>query len=349
VWGIALKILRLFRKPSLLATPNLWLRLLLTHALVMALGIVIIATISNIFTTNFADPLIAAVVSLISVCVVSFLVSLMIRHPLERMEAVVHRLAAGELDVRMPISRIPEINRLGVSFNHMAVSLQDIEQRRHELTSDLAHELRTPVTVIHGYLEMLNDSVMEITPEIRCQLLQEAGRLQRLISSLLELSKVEAGYLPLNLQSYLPQPLMQEVLSIFAIESQKVNCDLKLKLPAYLPNIYADPDRFKQVLINLVSNAITYSQNGNVTIRARSDVDYLWIDVTDTGIGIAPDDVPRVFDRFWRADRSRNLKTGGSGIGLAIVKRLVELQGGNIEVESELNKGSTFRFSIPLE
>jgi len=217
------------------------------------------------------------------------------------------------------------------------------------LTSDLAHELRTPVTVIHGYLEMLNDSVMEITPEIRCQLLQEAGRLQRLISSLLELSKVEAGYLPLNLQSYLPQPLMQEVLSIFAIESQKVNCDLKLKLPAYLPNIYADPDRFKQVLINLVSNAITYSQNGNVTIRARSDVDYLWIDVTDTGIGIAPDDVPRVFDRFWRADRSRNLKTGGSGIGLAIVKRLVELQGGNIEVESELNKGSTFRFSIPLE
>ena len=315
----------------------------------MVLGIVIIATISNIFTTNFADPLIATVVSFISVCVVSFLVSLMIRHPLERMETVVHRFGGGELDVRMPTSRIPEINRLGVSFNHMAVSLQDIERRRYELTSDLAHELRTPLTVIHGYLEMLDDGVAEFTPEIRCQMLQEAGRLQRLISNLLELSKVEAGYLPLNLQSCPPQPLMQEVLHLFAIESQKATCDLKLKLPASLPKIYVDPDRFKQILINLVSNAITYSLNGSITIRAWAGVAYLWIDVIDTGIGIAPEDLSRVFDRFWRADRSRNLKTGGSGIGLAIVKRLVELQGGTIEVRSELNKGSTFRFSIPLE
>jgi len=314
----------------------------------MVLGIAIIATISNLFTTNFADPLIAAVVSSISVCVVSFLISLMIRHPLERMESVVRRFAAGELDVRMPTSKIPEINRLGVSFNHMAVSLQDIEQRRQELTSDLAHELRTPVTVIHGYLEMLDDSVTELTPEINRQLLQETGRLQRLINNLLELSKVEAGYLPLNLQSCPPQPLLEEVLHIFAIESRKVNCDLNLKLSANLPSIYADPDRFKQILINLVSNAITYSPDGSVTIWVSADVAHLWIDIIDTGIGIAPDDVPRVFDRFWRADRSRNLKTGGSGIGLAIVERLVELQGGMIEVKSELGRGSTFRFSMPL-
>ncbi len=133
----------------------------------------------------------------------------------------------------------------------------------------------------------------------------------------------------------------------FTPASLKANCQLKLRLSNNLPPAYADRDRVKQILINLISNAITYTPNGTVTIRASCWNDYLWVAVTDTGMGIAPEDLSKVFERFWRADQSRDARTGGSGIGLAITKRLVELHNGEIEVESVLGKGSTFRFSLP--
>ncbi|MBP5974503.1 HAMP domain-containing histidine kinase [Brasilonema sp. CT11] len=328
-------------------TLSLKLRLLLSHLSVMLLGISIVNLVSHLSGQNFQDGVVAALVSLLSVSAVSILTSRIIIRPLLTMEKAMQAFAGGDLTARAPHISIPEINRLASSFNHLAISLQGIEERRQELTSDMAHELRSPITVIHGYLEMLNTGMTQMTAEIQRQMSEEAERLIRLVDDLLELSKVETGYLPLRLQPLPLAPIFKKIVTTFRAASLQANCQLQLRIPNHLPPVYADRDRIKQILINLIGNAITYTPNGTVTIRAWLQGDYVWIAVTDTGIGIAQEDLPKVFERFWRADPSRNARTGGNGIGLAITKRLVQLHNGKIEVESELGKGSMFRFSIP--
>ena len=287
----------------------------------------------------------------------SYWVSRRIVKPLTQMEKVTHKFAAGQLDARLPPSEIPEISQLANSFNRMAVSLEDVEKRRRELVSDLTHELRTPLTVLRGYLEELADNRIEATPEVYQRLAKETRRLERLINDLQELSKAEAGYLPINLQPVNLRPLLVSLIEKFADQLLEEGPELHLDCPKSLPPVLADIDRVEQVLVNLLGNAITYTQAGAITVRVWTEsaseprnaiAPRLWIAVTDTGIGIAPQDLPQVFERFWRAEKSRNQHTGGTGIGLAISKRLVELQGGEIEVESQLGVGSTFRFYLPL-
>ncbi|PZV17898.1 MAG: two-component sensor histidine kinase [Leptolyngbya sp.] len=312
------------------------------------IGIGAIALVDSLYHVNLSDVLVAATVSVLSVITITILVSTTISRPLERMETAIHIFQSGDLSMRIPACSIPEIHRLGMSFNNLAASLEGVEQRRRELTSDLAHELRTPVTVIHGYLEMLNTGRIAFNPAIGGQMVQETDRIQRLVNNVLELSKLEAGYLPLQLQALQPVAILNRVATTFEPECLKANCQLQLQYPSPLPTVFADPDRLTQILVNLVNNAITYSPQGIVMLCAWESGAMLWIAVIDTGIGIAAKDLPRIFDRFWRTDQSRALKLGSTGIGLAIAKRLVELQGGQIEVESELGKGSCFRFSVPL-
>ncbi len=328
-------------------TLSLKLRLLLSHLSVMLLGISIVHLVSRLSGQNFQDGVVAALVSLFSVSAVSVLTSRIIVRPLLMMEKAMQAFATGDLTARAPHISIPEINRFANSFNHLAISLQGVEERRRELTSDLAHELRSPITVIHGYLEMLSAGMTQMNRDILAQMTQEIERLMRLVGDLLELSKLETGYLPLQLQPLPLAPLLKEIITNFTPASVQANCQLQLRLLNNLPPVYADRDRVKQILMNLISNAITYTPNGTVSIRARSRGEHVWIAVTDTGIGIAQEDLPKVFERFWRADQSRDARTGGSGIGLAVTKRLVELHNGKIEVESELGKGSTFKFSLP--
>jgi signal transduction histidine kinase len=334
-------------KPHPLAL-SLKVRLLLSHLVVMVLGVGTIVIISHTFGTNFHDEVVAAIIGLISVIAMSILTSRIILNPLKRMQTALQLFAIGDLAARVPTIDIPELNRLGTSFNHMATSLQGVEDRRRELMSDMAHELRSPITVIHGYLEMINTGMIQLTPTIQAQMTEEAERLIRLVNSLLELSKVEDGYLPLQRQAFDIVPLIKGLVTTFAAASLHAQCRFHLHVPPNLPCVYADCDRVKQILINLISNAITYTPNGTITIRAETHGDLLWIAVEDTGIGIAQADLPKVFERFWRADPSRNTQTGGCGIGLAITKRLVELHGGQITVESEVQKGSVFRFSLPI-
>jgi signal transduction histidine kinase len=172
--------------------------------------------------------------------------------------------------------------------------------------------------------------------------------LMRLTDNLLELSLVETGCLPLNLEKTSIVPTIEGVLKTFRAASLQINCRLQTQLAIDLPPVYVDRDRLKQILINLLSNAIKYTENGTVTVHAGRSGDLVWIAVVDTGVGIALEDLPKVFERFWRADVSRNSSTGGSGIGMAITKRLVELHGGKIAVESTLGKGSIFRFTLPI-
>ena len=358
---------------------SLGARLFISHLLVMMVGLgsfTIIAKVSSprmfvlrleqlekrgIFTVRSArtylvegfqnawnrSAILSIVVGASAAAGVSYLSSKRITKPVKQMRYITQKFAAGDLNERVPESVIPEINQLSVSFNSMANSLGDVEQRRRELISDLTHELRTPLTVVRGYLEELADDRIDGTPELYLRLIKETRRLERLIHDLQELSKAEAGYLSIDSQPLNLYPLLKSLVERFGDQLMEEGPTLELVFPSDIPPVLCDRDRIIQILVNLLGNAIRYTKIGSIVVKAEKENKYVWISVTDTGVGIAPEDLPYVFERFWRADPSRSTHSGGTGIGLAIVRRLVELQGGKIEVESELGKGSTFRFCLP--
>ena len=279
----------------------------------------------------------------------SYWLSQKITRPLLRMEKVTRQFAAGDFSSRVPTLDIPEFDRLGHGFNRMANDLEGVEQRRRDLVGDLTHELRTPLTIVRGYLEGLADGAVEPSPETYGRLAGETERLQRLVDDLQELSKLESGYLPIDGQPVVVEPLIWRVRDRFAdqllgIETLTITVDV----PKPVPLVWGDPARIEQVLVNLLSNALRHTAKGEVKIRAYTKGKFVWVDVSDTGIGISAEDLPHVFERFWRADRSRDRASGGSGVGLAICRRLIELQGGQITVRSQPNAGSTFSFSLPI-
>lgn len=279
----------------------------------------------------------------------SYWMSQRIVRPLVQMEEITKKLAEGHLDERVPLSDIPEVNQLALSFNRMAAELEGVEQRRRDLVSDLTHELRTPLTILEGYLEGLADDTITPSTDIYELLAKESKRIRRLVDDLQELSKMEAGYLPIEAKEVDVLPMLEGLIQRFSDQlSGEAGPSLRLEIQPPLPHVLADPARLEQVLINLIGNAIRYTPSGTVTVRTWSGEKRFWFAVEDTGVGISGEDLPHVFERFWRADRSRDRHSGGTGIGLAISRRLIELQGGDIEVESEVGKGSTFRFWLPV-
>lgn len=359
---------------------NLGARLFVSHLLVMMVGLssfIIIAKVSSprmfvlrleqlekrgIFTVRSArtylvegfqkawnrSAILSVIVGAGTAGGASYISSKRITQPVRQMKCITQKFAAGDLDERVPESDIPELNQLSVSFNSMASSIGGVEQRRRELISDLTHELRTPLTVMRGYLEELADGRIEGSPELYLRLIKETRRLERLIRDLQELSKAEAGYLSINPKSLNLYPLLASLVERFADQLLEEGPSLELKYPKDIPPVLADRDRTEQILVNLLGNAIRYTETGSIVVEAKKINRQVWILVTDTGIGIAEADLPFLFERFWRADPSRSSHSGGTGIGLAIARRLVELQGGRIEVESKLGEGSTFRFCLPV-
>ncbi|WP_253274115.1 cell wall metabolism sensor histidine kinase WalK [Myxosarcina sp. GI1] len=277
--------------------------------------------------------------------VLSLWVARRITKPMIKIERVIQQFARGKLSQRLPPNDIPELNRLSTSFNHMASSLEGVEQHRRELIGDLTHELRTPLTIIYGYLEGITATHIEATPEVYERLMKETKRLQRLVNDLQELSKAEAGYLTIHLAPINLYPLLSALVERFAAQILE-DLTIRLECPPTLPLVLADLDRLEQVLVNLLGNAVSYTEAGSIALKVWQTGKRVWLEVRDTGVGIAPEDLPHVFERFWRSERAIARQSRGSGIGLAISRHLVELQGGKIEVESELGKGSTFRFSL---
>ena len=279
----------------------------------------------------------------------SYWLSQRIVQPLLEVEEVTRAFASGDLNRRLPEYEILELTKLANSINHMAADLQGVEQRRRDLVGDLSHELRTPLTILKGYLEGLADGTIEADAQIYERLARETTRLQRLVKDLQELSQLESGYLPIQAEPTALGEILSSVVTRFA--DQRLPDDpvqLSLDCPAGLPLVEADAERIEQVMVNLLGNALRYTQQGKVQISAWPAQDRVWVAVQDTGPGIAPDDLANVFDRFWRADPSRDRASGGTGIGLTICRRLIELHGGYIEVESTLGQGSTFRFWLPF-
>jgi signal transduction histidine kinase len=278
----------------------------------------------------------------------SYLLSRRIIRPLDQMEEVTRQFAAGHLSERVPPSEILEIQRLASSFNRMAADLEGVEQRRRELIGDLTHELRTPLTIIQGYLEGLADGTIPPEPELYQRLADEATRLQRLVNDLQELSKLEAGYLPIQAEAFALEPLLSTLIDHFNEQFvSQTTVAVWLDCPPHLPMVYADASRVEQIMINLLSNALRHTPEGKVMVRAWEEPGRVYVQVEDTGTGIAPEHLPYIFERFWRGEPSRNRRLGGTGIGLTICRRLVEIQGGEITVRSKLGEGSAFTFWLP--
>ncbi|BEL02572.1 ATP-binding protein [Actinoplanes sichuanensis] len=257
------------------------------------------------------------------------------------------QLAAGRLDVRVPTRGEDELARLSGAFNAMAEALQRSEERQRRLIADVAHELRTPLSNLRGYLEGLADGVIEPSPELFASLHEETLLQRRILDDLQVLALAEAGEL-----GYDPVPMDLSELTEMAATAHRVvagNAGIDVVVDAPAPvEVCADPDRMRQVVGNLMSNAIRYTDaGGRVELRVSRDGPDAVLTVHDTGVGMNADEVARVFDRFWRADPARQRATGGSGLGLTIVRRIVADQGGDVTATSEPGLGTTFTVRLP--
>ncbi len=272
--------------------------------------------------------------------------------PLRGLTKASEALAAGRLDTRVPGVRIRELDELATAFNRMAERLSSADAQRRQMTADIAHELRTPLSIIRGRLEGLQDGVYQATPEHVGGLLHETAMLERLVDDLRLLALAEAGQLPLYRESSDPHALLEGAVHAFTDQAHTQSIQFQIEAPAELPEVDVDPQRISQVLKNLLSNALRYTPIGGVvTLRAAIDPaaeSTLILSVQDSGPGIEPDDLPHLFDRFWRANRSRTRGSGGSGLGLAIVKQIVEAHGGHVAVNSTIGQGTTFSIHLPI-
>ena len=268
--------------------------------------------------------------------------------PLQNLGATARRLGRGDFSQRADDSGPTEIRELALNFNAMAAELEEAEQHRRNLTADIAHELRTPLSNIQGYLEAIRDGLVQPTPETIDTIHDQAIHLSRLVEDLRLLARVESGDLHLELTTASAEDLLQLSVEAVRPRAEAKGVDLRLDAGASLPELQVDSTRISQVIGNLLDNAITHTPaGGSVTVSAREAGGALEVAVADTGPGIAPEDLPRLFDRFYRADPSRSRATGGTGLGLTIARRLVEAHGGTIEVESTVGEGSRFTVRLP--
>ncbi len=289
----------------------------------------------------------AALAGILVAVVVGTLTARQITAPVRRLAAAATRIGRGDLAPDIPVAGDDEIADLGRTFNAMAADLRRAEESRRQLLADIAHELGTPLAVLQANVEGMLDGVVEGSPERLASLHAQIQLLTRLVRDLRDLSLAQQGQLPLDRRAIDLAALVREVtaLSRPVAEDKGVALTVSGDEPA---RAAADRDRIAQVLQNLLANALRYTtRGGRVAVAVRGGAAEVTVEVADSGPGIPDDELSRVFDRFYRVDRSRARATGGAGLGLAIVKSLVEAHGGRVWVRSRLGEGSTFGFALP--
>ena len=266
--------------------------------------------------------------------------------PLRQLKVAAEAMAGGDLSQRVQVRVRDEVGELGHAFNRMAADLEAAQTQRRQMTADIAHELRNPLSVIRGNLEALLDGVYAADAEHLTSIHEETMLLQRLVEDLRLLSLADAGQLKLVRTDVDIAALLNGVSDSAVAVVEDKGVSLRVDVPQEPLVVDGDADRLRQVVGNLVGNALRYTQaGGEVALRARREGKQVWMQVSDTGRGIAPEDLPHVFDRFYRGDAARDRASGGSGLGLAIARALVRAHGAEIDVESTLGRGTTFTIS----
>lgn len=287
---------------------------------------------------------VAAAIVLVLTVGTSMLLAGPVLRPLRAVTAAAQRMRAGDRSARAEVRARWEVAELATAFNQMSEHLARIERQRTDLVNDVSHELRTPLGNIRGWLVAAQDGVAELDPELVESLLEETLVLQHLVDDLQDLAAADAGELRLR-----PVPVDAGELLTQVAGSADPTATVTVEAAGDL-RLSADPVRLRQAVGNLVTNAVRHTPpEGRITLRAHRAGDEVVIEVSDTGSGIAPEHLPHVFDRFWRADRSRSRATGGRGLGLAITRQLVEAHGGTVSVTSTLGAGTTFTLRLPAD
>jgi signal transduction histidine kinase len=269
-------------------------------------------------------------------------------HPLRALTTAIHAMAKGDLKQHVSVKSRDEIGELAAAFNQMSSDLDRLNLSRRQMTADIAHDLRSPLTVIGGYVESMRDGVLKPTPERLDTIHSEVQHLQRLVEDLRTLSQADAGELPLNREPVAPLALLERMLKSYEHLAAQNQVSLRVQAEPDLPELSLDPDRLAQVFGNLITNSLRYTPaGGEILLSAGLENDRLAFSVQDNGQGIPPDSLPYIFDRFYRADPAR-AQGAESGLGLAIARSIIEAHGGSISAESKLGQGTTVRFGLPL-
>jgi two-component system, OmpR family, sensor histidine kinase BaeS len=267
--------------------------------------------------------------------------------PVREVTDATRMVAGGELGFQVPVRTRDELGVLAASFNQMSTDLARANDLRRQMTADIAHDLRGPLSVILGYMEALSTKKLEPTPEALQVIYAKGRHLQHLIDDLRTLALADAGELSLTRRPVEPGALLEHAALAHLVEAQERGIDIRVKVGRDLPQIEADPERMAQVLGNLVGNALRHTpEGGQINLAAVGSDGSVLLQVSDTGAGIDAADMPHIFDRFYRGDRSRQ-QTGESGLGLAIARSLVEAHGGTIRATSTVGVGSTFIITLP--
>ncbi|MDC3418143.1 sensor histidine kinase [Aquibacillus salsiterrae] len=282
----------------------------------------------------------------------TFVLAKKMSDPLLEMEQATRKIAKGKLDVRVSIRSNDEIGTLAKAINDLAMETNRYRSNRREFFANISHELRTPISYLQGYAKVLKQGLYQSEKEKNLYLEiidQESDRLVHLINDLFDLAKMEEGKIDLSLSFIDIGGILESAIVKLKVETVKKGIELEVISNNVLPRIKGDPIRMEQIFTNLLSNAVRYTEQGKITARAFLNKQHVHVHIEDTGMGIPEEEIPYIFERFHRVEKSRSRQLGGTGLGLAIVKNLVELHNGTIAVESRVGQGTTFLLSFPVE
>ena len=277
----------------------------------------------------------------------TYFYSTKILDPVKKLTEAAERIKQGNLDQTVEVYTGDEIGKLANTFNSMAEKLEEKERLRKNVVSDVAHELRSPLSKSHAYLEAIKNGDMEPKPEIIDTIYRNSCAINELVDNLHDLSKAEAGQLQLDKKIVVLEDLINRTIDRLEEDLEEKNVDLSIYSPDEIV-LNVDPERLGQVFRNIIDNAISnFEEGGKIDIKAKEKAEVAEVRISDNGPGIPASDLPHIFERFYRVDKSRSKSTGGSGLGLTISKEIIEAHGGEIEVKSEEGKGTTFILKIP--